>query len=125
MLLISTTLSCSLDDICNVVLEMTLLSFIFLTAPGTTESVNVTDCSPTSLTVEWAIPDGSVKGYNVTLEGDDGAHPAEQRDESSTIAIFNGLTAGTEYTVRVITLSGDQQSETVEYKFYTSTYKQQ
>jgi len=81
--------------------------------------------SPSSLTVEWGAPSGGVKGYNVTLEGDDGAHPAEQRDETSTIAIFNSLTAGTEYTVRVITLSGDQQSETAENKFYTSTYKQQ
>ena len=87
--------------------------------------VLATACSPSSLSVEWGIPDGSLKGYNVTLEGDDGAHPSEQRDENTARATFNGLSAGTEYTVRVVTLSGDQQSEPAEYKFYTSTYKQQ
>ena len=76
--------------------------------------------SPSSLTVEWGAPNGSVKGYNVTLEGDDGAHSAEVRDEIIRTATFNGLSAGTEYTVRVVTLSGDQQSETAENKFYTS-----
>ena len=102
---------------------MTLILLIFLTAPGTTEIITLTARSPSSLAVQWSKPPGGVKGYNVTLEGEDGAHPAEQRDEDTTSATFNGLSAGTEYTVRVITLSGDQQSEPAEYKFYTSTYK--
>ena len=104
---------------------MTLVLLIFLTAPGTTEIINVTARSPSSLAVQWSKPPGGLKGYNVTLEGEDGDHPAEQRDENTTSATFNGLRAGTEYTVLVITLSGDQQSETAEKKCYTGTYKQQ
>ena len=100
---------------------MILVSVTFLTAPGTVRNVVASLRSPTSLTVVWGAPSGGVKGYTVTLNGYDGAHPAETRDESARTATFNGLSAGTEYTVRVVTLSGDQQSETVENKFYTST----
>ena len=70
--------------------------------------------------MEWSAPSGGVKGYNITLDGDVSAYTSEARDENITKATFNGLTAGTEYTVRVVTLSGDQQSETAENKFYTS-----
>ena len=104
---------------------MMSISHIFMTAPGMAEKVVASARSPSLMTVGWDAPSGGVKGYTVSLEDDDGAHPAEQRDESTRTATFKGLTAGTEYTVRVVTLSGDQQSETAEYKFYTSTYKQQ
>ena len=100
---------------------MILVPVTFLTAPGTVKHVVASLRSPTSLTVVWGAPSGGVKGYTVTLIGNDAAHPAEARDESAKTATFNGLTAGTEYTVRVVTLSGDQQSETVEKQFYTST----
>ena len=104
---------------------MILVPVTLLTAPGTVKNVVASLRTPSSLTVVWIAPSGGVKGYTVTLTGDDGAHPAEQRDESTRTATFNGLSAGIEYTVRVVTLSGDQQSETVENKFYTSTQKQQ
>ena len=94
---------------------------IFLTAPGMTENIVAPVRFTSSLTVEWGAPGGRVKGYNVTLNDDDGAHPAEAREVVTRTATFNGLTAGTEYTVRVVTLSGDQQNETAESKFYTST----
>ena len=100
---------------------MTLVLCIFPTEPGKVENIVVSARSPSSLAFGWDAPSGGVKGYTVTLTGDDGAHPAEQRDESTRTATFNSLSAGTEYTVRVVTLSGDQQSETVEKKFYTST----
>jgi hypothetical protein len=69
----------------------------------------------------WDAPSGGVKGYTVSLEGNDGVHPSDARDECTRTATFNGLRAGTEYTIRVVTQSGDQQSEEVENKFYTST----
>ena len=78
--------------------------------------------SPSSLSVRWDAPTGGVNGYTIILEDDDGAFQKEERDNRTRAATFNGLTAGTEYTARVITLSGDQKSETVENKFYTSTY---
>ena len=89
------------------------------------EKVVASARSPSSMTVVWDAPSGGLKGYTVSLEGDDSAHPAVQCDKSTRTATFNGLSAGTEYTARVVTLSGDQQSETAENKFYTSTYKQQ
>ena len=104
---------------------MTLVSSIFITAPGKVENIVASARSLSSLTVVWGAPSGGVNGYTVTLEGNDGAHPAEVRDEKTTKATFNSLSAGTEYTVRVVTLSGDQQSETAENKFYTSTLKYQ
>ena len=91
------------------------------TAPGTAKNVVATVRSTSALIVQWDAPSGVVEGYNVTLEGNDGAHPAEARDKSTTTATFKGLSAGTEYTVRVVSFSGDQQSETVEKKIYTST----
>ena len=100
---------------------MILVPVTFLTAPGTAKHVVASLRSPSSLTVVWDAPSGSVKGYTVTLNGADGAHPAEARVESARTATFNDLSAGTEYTVRVVTLSGDQQSETVEKQLYTST----
>ena len=102
------------------ILGMMSICRIFLTAPGSVKNIDLSDSSPSKLTVEWGAPSGSVKGYTVILEGDDGAHPAEARDESTRSATFNGLSAGTEYTVGVVTLSGDQQSAKVEMKFYTS-----
>ena len=100
---------------------MMLVLCIFATEPGEVENIVVSARSPSSLAFGWDAPSGGVKGYTVSLEGDGGAHHAEQRDESTRTATFNGLSAGTEYTLRVVTLSGDQQSETVENKFYTST----
>ena len=102
-------------------LGMTLVLCISPTEPGKVENIAVSARSPTWMTVVWVAPSGGVKGYTVSLEGDDGAHRAEERDESTRTATFNGLNAGTEYTVQVVTLSGDQRSATVENKFYTST----
>ena len=95
---------------------------IFLTGPGTAKHIVVSARSPSSLSVKWDAPTGGVKGYTIILEDDDYPLPPAECDNSTRTATFNGLTAGTEYTARVITVSGDQKSETVENKFYTSTY---
>ena len=100
---------------------MTLVLCISPTEPGTVENIAVSARSPSWMTVVWGAPSGGVKGYTVSLDGEDGAHPAEERDESTRTATFNGLTAGTEYMFQVVTLSGDQRSATVINKFYTST----
>jgi len=100
---------------------MTLVLCIFPTEPGKVENIVVSARSPSSLAFGWDAPSGVVKGYTVSLDGDNAAHHAEQRDESTRTATFTGLSAGTEYTVRIVTLIGDLRSETVENKFYTST----
>ena len=100
---------------------MTLDICILPTEPGKVENIVVSARSPSSLVFGWDAPSGGVKGYTVSLEGDDGPHPAVQCDKSTRTATFYGLSAGTEYTARVVTQSGDQQSEEVENKFYTST----
>ena len=108
-----------------VIFGMMSVSHIFVTASGMAENVVASARSPSWMTVVWDAPSGGAKGYTVTLEGSDGVRPSDARDETTRTATFNGLRAGTEYTVRVVTLSGDQQNVTVETKFYTSTYKQQ
>ena len=76
--------------------------------------------SSSLLAVKWDGPSVRVKEYKVTLEGDSNTHPAQIIKDSKRKAIFNSLIAGTEYTVRVVTLGGDQQSATAQNKFYTS-----
>ena len=103
----------------HVKLVMMPVCLLFLTVPGAAVHIVLSASSSSLLTVEWGAPSGGVKGYTVTLEGDDGDHPAEARDESTRSATFNGLSAGTEYTFGVVTLSGDQQSAKVQHKFST------
>jgi hypothetical protein len=95
---------------------------IFLTAPGRANHIAVSARSPSSLSVRWDAPTGGVKGYSIILENYDGAFQEKEHDNRTRTATYNGLTAGTEYTARVITVSGGQKSERVENKFYTSTY---
>ena len=73
-----------------------------------------------SLTVSWVAPDdGAVTGYRVTLVGG-GTSQTQTHVQATTTTTFTGLTAGTEYTVGVVTVSGDQQSSKVEHNYYTS-----
>ena len=95
---------------------------IFLTAPGRANHIAVSARSPSSLSVRWDAPTGGVKGYTIILEDDDYPLPPAERDNSTRTATFNDLIAGTEYTIRVVTRSGDQRSITGKNKFYTSTY---
>ena len=90
--------------------------------PYAVENLVVPTRNTSSLTVEWAAPaDGEWEGYTVKLEGE-GAPSTQTLDKDVTTATFTGLTAGTEYTVGVITTSGGQQSAKVEDTFYTSKY---
>ena len=96
------------------------VSCILFTAPGPPGDIIASARSPSSLAVEWDGASVRVKEYSVTLEGGSNAPPAQIIKDSKRRATFNGLTAGTEYTVRVATLGGDQQSVSSEKKFYTS-----
>ena len=74
-----------------------------------------------SLTVNWDAPAvGTLTGYSVTLSGN-GTIKTQTIGNDTTTSAFTGLTAGTEYTVGVVTVSGDQQSaDEVNNTFYTS-----
>ena len=76
-----------------------------------------------SLSVTWDVPtSGGLTEYTMKIQEQTGS---EQTIQGSVprIAIFTGLTAGTEYTVELVTLSGDQISRTVQRTFYTSKYR--
>ena len=74
-----------------------------------------------SLTVSWDAPsDGALTGYSVKLEGGDKSQNQTHGKDTRTAA-FIGLTAGTKYSVVVVTVSGDQQSAE-QYTLYTSKH---
>ena len=78
----------------------------------------------TSLRVKWVAPEGQLTGYIVTLVDDgSGSHEPKTPGKDETSAEFIGLTAGKQYTVRVVTVSGSAQSAIAEGQFYTSKYK--
>ena len=104
----------------HVILDIISVSCILFTAPGPPGDIVVSARSSSLLAVKWDGPSVRVKEYKVTLEGDSNTHPAQIIKDSKRKAIFNSLIAGTEYTVRVVTLGGDQQSATAQNKFYTS-----
>ena len=71
-----------------------------------------------SMTVSWPAPTGTVGYYEVWLQGkSDTKRNVTQANTSTT---FTDLTAGKQYTVLLVTVSGDQRSTTAEEKFYTS-----
>ncbi|KAI0208495.1 hypothetical protein LSAT2_006817, partial [Lamellibrachia satsuma] len=99
--------------------QSTKVEDTFYTMPNAVENLVMPTRTTSSLTVEWAAPtDGGWEGYTVKLEGD-GAPSPQTPNKDATTATFTGLTAGTEYTVEVVTTSGGQQSTKVEDTFYT------
>ena len=78
-----------------------------------------------SVTATWDAPTtGGGTKYTVTLK--EGSTTKDtNNDVSGTTTTFSSLTAGTEYTVVVVSVIGDlssggQSSDSVEGKFYTS-----
>ena len=75
-----------------------------------------------SLTITWDVPDsGLVATYIVELKNEIGAKKNVSASSVKT-ATFTGLDAGTQYTVVMVTASGDQRGDQVEKIFYTSKY---
>ena len=90
--------------------------------PNAVENLVVSTRNTSSLTVKWAAPtDGGWEEYTAKLEGD-GAPSQQTLNKHATTATFTGLTAGTEYTVSVVTMVGNQQNTKVADKLFTSKY---
>ena len=70
----------------------------------------------TGLRVKWTAPAGDWTGYKVTLDG--GNEQTLGKDDTSVT--FTGLTAGTQYTVKVVTVSAGTDTAEVTGQFYTS-----
>ena len=73
-----------------------------------------------SLTVTWDAPIGGVTSYSVEIY----TVPSRKTIYSSAerTATIDGLTAGTQYTVVVISVSGEQHSEPLYDSFFTSKF---
>ena len=73
-----------------------------------------------SLTVTWDAPIGGVTSYSVEID----TVPSRKTIYSSAerTATVDGLTAGTQYTVVVISVSGEQHSEPLYGTFFTSKF---
>ena len=96
---------------------------MFLAVPNVAQNLSLLSRTLHSLTVKWDAPVvGGLTGYNVFLKGN-GTFQTQSNDNTTTTMVFAGLAAGTEYTVGVDTLNGNQKSTTVEAKFVTSKYE--
>ena len=73
--------------------------------------------SVSTLTVTWDAGADENTGFAVKLQGEN-EHPIAAGTKGSHK--FTGLTAGREYTVVVVTTSGDQRSESRTGKFHIS-----
>ena len=92
---------------------------MFLAAPNGVKDLALASTTVNSLTVQWTAPTGGYTEYKVTIGGADEQTVAK----GTTTATFSGLTAGTEYTVAVITVNNADKSSKVEESFYTSKYE--
>ena len=90
--------------------------------PYPAQNLTVLLSTVSSLIVTWDAPDvGGLTKYRVTLNGED-TMKTQTPDKDTTTVVFTGLTAGTEYTAGLVTLSGDQQSTKVEDIVYTGKW---
>ena len=97
------------------------ISFVF-SGPNVPQNLVVNSQTVATLTVSWDTPfSGLVTEYKIRLLD---VSWTEQTisGRATRKVIFTGLTAGAEYAVVLVAVSGDQQSETVEGHFYTGKY---
>ena len=93
---------------------------MFLAVPNVAQNLSLLSRTLHSLTVKWDAPGvGGLTGYDVSLKGS-GTLQTQTPDKKTTTMVFAGLAAGTEYTVWVDTVNGNQKSRTVHAKFVTS-----
>ena len=88
-----------------------------LPEPNKAENLVVSVRTVSSLTVTWDAGDGENSGFTVRL--DSGIEVAVPKDTTRTHT-FDSLTAGQEYTVTVVTKSGDETSTDLTGNFRTS-----
>ena len=108
--------------VCSSVARLTN-NIVFLYAiadPYRAKKFTVLVSTVSALILTWDAPDvGGLTKYRVTLDGDNSVK-IQTPDKDTTTVVFTGLTAGTEYTARLVTLNVDQQSAKVEDVVYTS-----
>ena len=88
-----------------------------LPEPNKAKNLAVSVRTVSSLTVTWDAGDGENTGFTVQLGS--GKEVPATKGTSGTYT-FNSLTAGQEYTVTVVTKSGDQTSTDLTGSFRTS-----
>ena len=94
------------------------ISSVF-SGPNVAQHLMVNSRTVATLTFPWDAPvSGRVTEYKIRLLD---VSWTEQTisGRATRKVIFTGLTAGAEYAVVLVAVSGDQQSETVEENFYT------
>ena len=96
-----------------------IYSIHVITVPNVAEALSTTDRTTHSLTVTWDAPtEGGLTGYSVTVEGDGKSHTQSLANDTTTHT-FVGLKSGTQYSVSVVSLAGEQKSEPLIGKYYT------
>ena len=74
-----------------------------------------------SLTVTWDSPSsGGLTEYRVIVEEVESNRTVPKSELRSST--FTGLTAGTPYTVVVVTVSGERRSSAIQRKFHTRKF---
>ena len=88
--------------------------------PNPPSTVRVTSQLTDSITIQWDTPAGVVSGYKTILNS------ASAVDNGlNKIKTFNGLTAGTEYTIKVFSEAEDGlASDYVTNTYYTGNHVQ-
>ena len=90
--------------------------------PHAPRNLSIETRTGSSLTVTWEPPmSGLLTEYRVYLTGVSGSDQIISTSGTRRTT-FTGLTAGTSYTVVVVTRSGDQQSDPLADTFYTSKF---
>ena len=92
-----------------------------LVVPQPARRMRVDVRSVHSLTVTWDSPSsGGLTEYRVIVEEVESNHTVPESELKSST--FTGLTAGTHYTVVVVTVSGERKSSVIQRKFYTRKF---
>ena len=92
------------------------------TVPIAVTNLELESCTTSSLKVKWTASSGIWTGYTVILDDVEGNVQIKSPSKEATSMEFTALVAGTQYTVRVFTLSGGPSSVKTEDKFYTRKY---
>ena len=101
---------------------MTKLNTLLFLEPHAPQNLSIDTVTGNSATLTWDPPnDGGLTGYRVHLADVSGTERLINTNATRKM-IFTELTAGTQYTVVVVALSGDQQSEILADTFNTGKH---
>jgi hypothetical protein len=94
--------------------------------PVLTTSIRVEDITRVSAAITWGqVLTGEFETYSVSIlpPGPTVTPASIDSNETSLFSVISGLSPGVEYTVTIVTVVGDLQSEAADVKFRTSTLK--